>query len=54
LSWSTGSTDKKNWQPALDQAGNDRTDAWVINATYIIGPPPGPEERPHFPPQDHR
>ncbi|MDQ0819793.1 hypothetical protein QFZ79_002083 [Arthrobacter sp. V4I6] len=28
--------DKKNWQPALDQAGNDRTDAWVINATDII------------------
>ncbi|HEY8295060.1 MAG TPA: IS1380 family transposase [Micrococcaceae bacterium] len=28
--------DKKNWQPALDQAGTDRTDAWVINATDII------------------
>jgi hypothetical protein len=29
-------TDKQYWQPALDQAGNDRTDAWVINATDII------------------
>jgi hypothetical protein len=28
--------DKKNWQQALDQAGNDRADAWVINATDII------------------
>jgi hypothetical protein len=28
--------DKKNWQPALDQAGHDRADAWVINATEII------------------
>ncbi len=25
--------DKQYWQPALDQDGNDRTDAWVINAT---------------------
>ena len=29
-------TDKQYWQPALDQAGNDRSDAWVINATDII------------------
>jgi hypothetical protein len=28
--------DKKNWQPALDQGGHERTDAWVINATDII------------------
>ncbi|MDP9696801.1 UNVERIFIED_ORG: hypothetical protein J2X79_004384 [Arthrobacter globiformis] len=28
--------DKKNWQPALDQHGTERTDAWVINATDII------------------
>ncbi len=28
--------DKKNWQPAQDQVGNDRTDACVINATDII------------------
>jgi Transposase DDE domain group 1 len=29
-------SDKEYWQPALDQAGNDRTDAWVINATDVI------------------
>jgi hypothetical protein len=28
--------DKEYWQPALDQTGTDRTDAWVINATDII------------------
>jgi hypothetical protein len=28
--------DKTNWQPALDQHGAERTDAWVINATDII------------------
>ncbi len=28
--------DKDYWQPALDQSGNDRTDAWVINATDVI------------------
>jgi Transposase DDE domain group 1 len=27
---------QKYWQPALDQPGNDRTDAWVINATDVI------------------
>lgn len=29
--------DKQYWQPALDQHGNERDDAWVINATEIIG-----------------
>lgn len=29
-------SDKEYWQPALDQTGNDRTDAWVINATDVI------------------
>lgn len=29
--------DKQYWQPALDQNGNDRDDAWVINATDVIG-----------------
>jgi len=29
--------DKKYWQPALDQNGKERTDAWVINATEILG-----------------
>lgn len=28
--------DKQYWQPALDQHGADRTDAWVINATDVI------------------
>jgi hypothetical protein len=28
---------KEYWQPALDQDGTDRTDAWVINATEVIG-----------------
>ena len=28
--------DKQYWQPALDQDGNQRTDAWVINATGVI------------------
>ncbi|MDQ0677777.1 hypothetical protein QFZ30_001159 [Arthrobacter pascens] len=28
--------DKQYWQPAQDQHGNDRTDAWVINATDVI------------------
>lgn len=35
---------KDYWQPALDQAGTDRADAWVINATDVIpltGYPPG-------------
>jgi hypothetical protein len=27
---------KQHWQPALDQDGNDRKDAWVINATQVI------------------
>lgn len=27
--------DKQHWQPALDQNGNDRTDAWVINPTLL-------------------
>ncbi|MDE8670703.1 IS1380 family transposase [Pseudarthrobacter sp. H3Y2-7] len=29
-------SDKEYWQPALDQSGNDRSDAWVINATDVI------------------
>jgi hypothetical protein len=29
--------DKQYWQPALDQAGDERTDAWVINATDVLG-----------------
>jgi len=29
--------DKKYWQPALDQDGKDRPDAWVITATEILG-----------------
>jgi hypothetical protein len=29
--------DKTNWQPALGQNGTERTDAWVINATEVIG-----------------
>ncbi|GAB3543909.1 IS1380 family transposase [Arthrobacter tecti] len=29
--------DKAHWQPALDQNGKERTDAWVINATEILG-----------------
>ncbi|WAH95563.1 IS1380 family transposase [Arthrobacter sp. MMS18-M83] len=28
--------DKQYWQPALDQHGTDRTNAWVINATEVI------------------
>ncbi|MFK4299900.1 hypothetical protein ABH924_005090 [Arthrobacter sp. GAS37] len=28
--------DKQYWQPALDQDGTERTDAWVINATEVI------------------
>jgi hypothetical protein len=28
--------DKKYWQPALDQDGDNRKDAWVINATHVI------------------
>lgn len=29
--------DKQYWQPGLDQAGDERTDAWVINATDVLG-----------------
>lgn len=29
--------DKQYWQPALDQAGDDRADAWVVNATDVLG-----------------
>jgi hypothetical protein len=29
-------TDKQYWQPALDQSGADRNDAWVNNATDVI------------------
>ena len=29
--------DKQYWQPALDQAGDERTDAWVVNATDVLG-----------------
>ena len=29
--------DKKYWQPALDQNGKERADAWVVNATGILG-----------------
>jgi hypothetical protein len=29
-------SDKEYWQPALDQSGNDRSDAWVINATDVV------------------
>ncbi|MHA7156411.1 IS1380 family transposase, partial [Arthrobacter sp. TMN-50] len=29
-------SDKQYWQPALDTRGNNRTDAWVINATDVI------------------
>lgn len=29
--------DKQYWQSALDTEGNDRVDAWVINATDVIG-----------------
>jgi hypothetical protein len=29
--------DKRHWQPALDQDGNQRPDAWVINATDVLG-----------------
>ncbi len=29
--------DKQYWQPALGQDGNERTDAWVINATDVLG-----------------
>lgn len=29
-------SDKQYWQPALDTHGNDRSDAWVINATDVI------------------
>ncbi|WP_346925594.1 IS1380 family transposase [uncultured Arthrobacter sp.] len=29
--------DKKYWQPALDQGGDERADAWVVNATEILG-----------------
>jgi hypothetical protein len=29
-------TNKQYWQPALDQHGTERTDAWVINATDVI------------------
>ena len=28
--------DKRYWQPALDQDGNERTDGWVINAMGVI------------------
>lgn len=29
--------DKQFWQPALDQDGNERTNAWVVNATDVLG-----------------
>ena len=29
-------SDKEYWPPALDQSGNDGTDAWVINGTDVI------------------
>ncbi|NVN00809.1 IS1380 family transposase [Arthrobacter sp. SDTb3-6] len=29
--------EKKYWQPALDQAGEERTNAWVVNATDVLG-----------------
>jgi hypothetical protein len=29
--------DKQYWQPALDQNGDDRSNAWVINATDVFG-----------------
>lgn len=29
--------DKQYWQPALDQSGEERTDAWVINPTDVLG-----------------
>lgn len=28
--------EKKYWQPALNQAGEERTDAWVVNATDVL------------------
>lgn len=28
--------DKSNWEPALDADGEDRSDAWIINATDVI------------------
>lgn len=36
--------DKRYWQPARDQDGQDRPDAWVMNDTHVIlrsGCPPG-------------
>jgi hypothetical protein len=27
---------RQYWQPAMDQSGNDRTDAWATNATDVI------------------
>ncbi|MET3176389.1 UNVERIFIED_ORG: hypothetical protein ABIB52_004264 [Arthrobacter sp. UYCu721] len=29
--------DKQYWQPALDQTGDERTNAWVVNATDVLG-----------------
>lgn len=29
--------DKQYWQPAHDQDGNERTDAWVVYATDVLG-----------------
>lgn len=29
--------EKKYWQPALDQSGDERADAWVVNATNVLG-----------------
>ncbi|RAN69601.1 hypothetical protein B5P43_35615 [Bacillus sp. SRB_336] len=29
--------DKQYWQPALDQGGDEREDAWVVNATDVLG-----------------
>ncbi|MDQ0278871.1 hypothetical protein QO003_003174 [Arthrobacter silviterrae] len=29
--------DKHYWQPALNQGGNEREDAWVVNATDVLG-----------------
>lgn len=35
--------ERKYWQPALNQAGEEREDAWVVNATDVLGPTDYPQ-----------
>lgn len=44
--------DKKYWEPALAQDGEPRHNAWVIDATKVLGVPPAVRPR-ACPARDH-